>query len=498
MIPKFKSLGFHEFRRDHRWWRIFRPSRYGARGKPQQDVTRIAEAKRQSVAGFYQFLLGGDTPPWPLEVLLEVSNLCNLRCAMCGVFSAIHPFRNLRLSEVERGFYEHDRFAPNLQTVLDHALVVHAFGFGEPTIHPNFKQIVQSLANAGVFVDFVTNGMKLDKDFCEFLVDSRVGNVCVSVSGATAADYENVYLGGDFNQVLGGIRRLRDARDALGARFPRIHVNSIGFEHHIAKLVEFVELMAASGAEHIFVKQASPDIEVMNHHISVYRPWLEKGILDCARRRGLELGISIDTSAYESTAVASEEEWQQTKQRLSGRAPRVELTNIKQLAKDIPHIPGVAPTAVNPCGPGEPESEIAERLGVRPPEYPARACLEPFKTMYVHQQGTVKPCCFSNGVPALGDVSLHDAEKVWRGAGYRTVRNGILDGKYPMKLCDGCIRNDMSPRHHGLGLLADVYQQWFRHAFGQDFLSETELQQVKDAPVNEGAVRNRTEPRDAS
>ncbi|MEM7018185.1 MAG: hypothetical protein AAF512_12700, partial [Pseudomonadota bacterium] len=80
-------------------------------------------------------------PAWPLELFLEISNLCDLKCAMCGTFSGLNKKRFIHLKQIERGFL--DVPMESVDSLLQHALLIHFFGYGEPTLNPNFKKILQ-------------------------------------------------------------------------------------------------------------------------------------------------------------------------------------------------------------------------------------------------------------------------------------------------------------------------------------------------------------------
>ena len=177
-------------------------------------------AKAATIDSFVGFADGGAFPQWPLEIFLKVSNLCDLKCAMCHTFSALNDKRRERVRAQERGFLELERVLEPLTPLLEHALQVHAFGFGEPTIHPQFRDLLERLTRYEVMLDFFTNGMHLTQELCEFLVEQRVWSITLSFSGATKEEYENIYLGGDFDRVLQGIRRLADAKARAGAVYP--------------------------------------------------------------------------------------------------------------------------------------------------------------------------------------------------------------------------------------------------------------------------------------
>jgi|HubBroStandDraft_6_1064221.scaffolds.fasta_scaffold82590_2 MoaA/NifB/PqqE/SkfB family radical SAM enzyme len=460
----------------------------------------LLRGKREAVWGFESFLKGEAMPPWPLEVFVEVSNLCNMKCAMCGTFSAASPAKHQNMAMDERGFYDSETFNAATASVLRHALVVHAFGYGEPTLHPQFREFIEYLSSFGVLVDFFTNAMKLDTGLADFLVTSGIGVVCVSMSGATADDYESLYTGGKYETVMRGIRNLAEAKQRHGSRYPVIQINSIGYDHHIAKIEAFVEQMASVGANHIFVKRASPDVKLLNDHISICRPWVEGQLLARARQRARALGIGFDSSVYESSTVRSEEEWELAKARLlrdkqqthvTAWHPHVPLSELAGYSKKIELFPMLESykMQIEPSPMDVPESEVEASLALFRPEQPVTPCMEPFKTMYIRQTGDVKPCCFALHEAPLGDVVKHSAEEVWRGAGFTGTRNAILEGKYPRKVCGTCIENHHAPPGHQIGNLIVSYGLWFRERYRQEFLDAADARRLQFAPGNREAVR---------
>jgi len=88
------------------------------------------------------------------RVLLELTNRCNLSCHHC--FDERHAGTG-------------DLPLPIIQKVLQegHACGIDHVGFtgGEPTIHPQFPEILKLVSQAGYGFSFVTNGLNFPKIF---------------------------------------------------------------------------------------------------------------------------------------------------------------------------------------------------------------------------------------------------------------------------------------------------------------------------------------------
>ncbi len=266
------------------------------------SAARFQPHKRKAINSFLEFLDGGEQPRWPLEVFIEVSNLCDLQCAMCHTFSALNPKRFNIISHRHRGFFDADLIEERMAQVLEHALVVHAFGYGEPTLHPEFNRLLEILDKYEVMVDFFTHGMHLNEQMCEDLVSKHISKITVSFSGADCEDYENVYIGGEFDKVMAGIHRLHNQKQKQQTTFPLIVINSQAFKHHVDKLPAFVRMMGEAGANVIHLKpfKTYDIIEELHGYASVHHPDHEGRILEQARRIAAEYGIRLESADYES------------------------------------------------------------------------------------------------------------------------------------------------------------------------------------------------------
>ena len=140
--------------------------------RPARPRAKFIEAKRATLRSAADFNRAIAVPDFPLALYIEVSNLCNLKCAFCASFSAINPKRLSALKEEDRGFFDFDN-TQNLDTLLERALTVYLFGFGEPTIHPKFADVIRQVSSFETQIEFVTNGMQLTENLCRLLVEKR-------------------------------------------------------------------------------------------------------------------------------------------------------------------------------------------------------------------------------------------------------------------------------------------------------------------------------------
>lgn len=412
------------------------------------ELAVLVEAKRAAVASWQDFAAGRGMPEWPLLTKLEISNVCNLKCAMCDTFSALNPSRLLRLGEVERGFLDVAQALEALDPLLRHTLAVRCSGLGEPTVHPRFREVVAGLSRFAVMVEFFTNGMLVDEGFAAFLVASGVHKVRFSLSGATRQDYEGVYLGGDFERVLAGIAGLARAKAAAASPYPIIGINSLAFRHHLATLEDFVTLMAAHGVEDICVQplQEHGAIPALAGHAGVLGEAVGRAQVRAA-------GLGVVLTVVPSAPVPSH------------TAPAVPVSDFPSLARSV--------VAARPAGAGDPlprldpERGDADYLRVALDLEPAEGsplCLMPFEEIYIRRNGDLKPCCHADkqGVP-LGTLARQDGGTLWRGHGFSAVREAMLAGLVPNAVCRSC----HTPKtRSSVPAVVEAYNAWCRNRHG--------------------------------
>ncbi|QIK38857.1 radical SAM protein [Caldichromatium japonicum] len=423
----------------------------------------------EAIARLSAWSQGGPPPEAPAELFLEVSNVCDLKCAMCPTFSGLSPSRLFSIKEQERGFIDLERLWPSLEPILPQVISVHCFGYGEPTLHPDFIGLIKQLSTYRVLIDFFTNGMHLDEQFCELLVENWVFSVTLSISGVSAEAYESVYLGGRFDRVLAGIRRLTEYKRAFNRRYPRIEVNSIAFEHQVRDLPRFVDLMADCGVEIIHLKalQTFETTKELAGHRAIFRPWIDAPILEEAERRAQAHGLILSTDQYRQTAVADESSWRAARGDVSATLPLAELPSAARRLQ--PHRPPPGHATETRLDTGRLAPEALETVLAFAP-YPGPEpfyCLEPFKTLYVRRSGHTKPCCFAHDAgPSVGQLGEIDAKQLWQGQPFQSIRTGILDQRYPQALCAYCLREGYGPRQQNLPDQLAQYRDWLAASQG--------------------------------
>src|SRR5581483_1949154 len=178
-------------------------------------------------------------PDAPVELQLEVTAACNLRCAMCLV--AYRPALDRVHGSMSLATFRRVVDAvPGLRKLT-------LQGLGEPLLAPDLPAMVEYAGAHGIQVGFNTNGTLLTRARAERLVRAGLDWLHVSLDGATAATYEGIRAGADFARVRDNVRGLVHLMRELGASRPRLSLVFVAMRRNVAELPAVVALADAWG-----------------------------------------------------------------------------------------------------------------------------------------------------------------------------------------------------------------------------------------------------------
>jgi radical SAM protein with 4Fe4S-binding SPASM domain len=325
----------------------------------------------------------GEVAELPVELQVEVTAACNLRCRMCLV-SYRKPVDRVRGSV---GLDE-------LRQLLDAVPSLERLtlqGLGEPLLAPDIEKLVREARDRGIEVGFNTNGVLLDERRASLLVGLGIDWVHVSLDAASERSFEAIRAGASFDRVVRNLRGLVELRSSWGARKPSIQLNAVLMRRTLRELIPLVRLASEIGVDRLWVQQLSHDLgdtegdpayAGMRRFVDDEILWgddrevaLVRHMIGAARRLAGELGLDV-------------------------RLPEPE---------QVAHPPGALP------------------------------CDWPWRSSYVNHDGRVQPCCMVMGSErsTMGNALEEGFENVWNGERYVEFRRRLLSDD-PPEVCQGC------------------------------------------------------------
>ncbi len=194
----------------------------GRMGRGRRDVTAHLKAPSP------------ENLPMPTFVQLRVTNLCNLRCKMCGQWGDTGIFRTDGFSaSATDGEKERKRiqeligarrqlaladYVRLLDEIAPFRPIISLFG-GEPLLYPEILPLIREVKKRGLTCTIITNGGRLEQNARE-LVEAGIDSVAVSIDGPPDVHDRIRGQKGAYEKATAGVRALSDWRRKLGRVLP--------------------------------------------------------------------------------------------------------------------------------------------------------------------------------------------------------------------------------------------------------------------------------------
>jgi len=191
----------------------------------------------------------------PLEVILDTTERCNLKCKMC-YFSAVDrlQFPPFDRSLSRTGMMPPETFSRVAADLFPRAHRVALGCAAEPLVHPKFIDIVREAGSYGIpDLWFPTNLLPLTPPKAEAICEAGVKTVGVSMDGTRPETYEAIRVGATFARLMRCFDLLNDVRRGAATRLRLIFVWMRTNRADLADLPRFAEEIGASELDVRFV-----------------------------------------------------------------------------------------------------------------------------------------------------------------------------------------------------------------------------------------------------
>lgn len=193
------------------------------------------------------------TAAFPSQVLVDITEVCNLACAHC-------PHADFERSARYRGRH----LAPDLNAKLVEEVRRHGRGLtryiryssnGEPLLHPRGVEMMEDAARrSGVFVTLTTNGTLLDEGKAERLLAAGVHMIDVSIDAFTSETYARIRRKGDLSVTRANVLRLIEKARCPGS-VTRVVVSFVEQPANAPEAADFESFWKDHGADYVVVRR---------------------------------------------------------------------------------------------------------------------------------------------------------------------------------------------------------------------------------------------------
>lgn len=211
-----------------------------------KNKTRLADSRN---------VLGQKAPlKQPYVLLIDPSNLCNLKCRFCPSGNAA-LIKSTNRTQAVMDFNLYKKIIDDAAEFEEPIKVLRLYKEGEPLINPHFADMVRYAKESGniLRVDTTTNGLLLNPTLNREIVSAGLDQINISVNGVNEEQiYKYCRVRLDFEQYVSNIRDLYEHRDGCEIYIKSIKENLTGEEQK-----KFHEIFGDI-SDRIFLERISP------------------------------------------------------------------------------------------------------------------------------------------------------------------------------------------------------------------------------------------------
>jgi pyruvate-formate lyase-activating enzyme len=383
-----------------------------------------------------------EVPNKPVQLFLEITSRCNLRCAKCGF--AWDPELAKNGKDIAWPLLA------RMEVFFEAATEVYTFGYGEMFLYPELAPLITVLKNHHCRVSGVTNGTMIRPADVVWLVATGYDHLAFSIDGATEETMDKL-RGASHKKIMNVLRLIDEEKQRRQSKHPNIVVNFVAQADNYKELPELVRQLAPYG---IYFFGVNP-----LHHFSDapggYGRYYEEYRLSHVDRTEWETVVNEAQALAEGAGMLFENfvnpdfEWR-SEIALTGAVPLHVHAAPPPAAETDPTTPASDTSEPAPEPPlvtlpvlgsaSVPGNSVGSAL-------PAMYCHYPWTTLYLSASGTAKVCCHMAVGEGLGSFTGEGGiEAVWNGPQLQSVREHIREGRvHPA--CTQCVAHRSFENH---------------------------------------------------
>lgn len=186
---------------------------------------------------------------FPLAIEIELTKVCNWHCDFCYNVWKIPDSQGRRsksIGETSNPNYHInvDLLKRVLQEAKSESCLRIRYSGGEPTLHPDFEEIIKMTHELGFDVEVFTNGSRVDARMANFLATHGVRVVLLSIHGLEATHKDLTKNSQAYMHAINAARRLID----VGIT---VVVEALVCEHNESEMPLLAETLSSLGVRHV-------------------------------------------------------------------------------------------------------------------------------------------------------------------------------------------------------------------------------------------------------
>ena len=172
-------------------------------------------------------------------IQLEITTRCNSECIYCPHI-----------------FYSDTKDMPlsifcKIIPFLKNTRLVYLQGWGEPLLNQNIFEMIRLCKLKGRQVGFTTNGMLLDEQTINALIELKLDILCISLAGTTPDTHNGLRKGNTFEKIISNLLLLNQIKSIKGSTLPRLHLAYIMLKSNFEEIRDVISLAKMLNAKQV-------------------------------------------------------------------------------------------------------------------------------------------------------------------------------------------------------------------------------------------------------
>ena len=155
---------------------------------------------------------------YPPCIQIEPTSICNYRCVMC--YQADKTFSNK-----SGGFMGHmklDLFKSIIDQASGNIEAVTLASRGEPTLNPNFSEMISYADNKFLALKINTNASMLNEKLIHHILSSNIQTIVFSIDAKDKEAYEKIRINGNFEKITKNLDLFNNIRNKEYSREDKV------------------------------------------------------------------------------------------------------------------------------------------------------------------------------------------------------------------------------------------------------------------------------------
>lgn len=162
---------------------------------------------------------------WPINMQVELTSYCNLRCLVCPVGTG-----DLKREAVAIDVGSFDRL---MQEVGPYLLTLSLWAWGEPLLHPELASILSIARKYPAAILLSTNGQNLNKPRILEALQMHPPTYLIVATDGLCDETNSLYrIGAKMAPLMEGVRELAQWKKRTGSKLPVLHCRFLAMKHN--------------------------------------------------------------------------------------------------------------------------------------------------------------------------------------------------------------------------------------------------------------------------